>query len=96
MVSCFNVAGQNVEPTVTLKDCYEKEREIDFLVPQGGAMTVTEYCHTHLFRPGLLSAVWYFVRIQPCEVELQQLLFSGEQSIFTTLPDPSTKTQGFE
>jgi len=44
-----------------------------FLLPTGGALTVTEYCHVDVFRPGLSSNMWSLEQIGHCIPELQQL-----------------------
>ncbi len=50
------------------------------LLPVGGPMTVTEYWHVDVFRPGGLG------QIEQCTFELQQLDVSCQNAQTTTTP----------
>ncbi len=40
------------------------------LLPTGGAMTISEYRHLDVFKPGLLSNIWSLVQIEHGMFEL--------------------------
>ena len=44
-----------------------------FLLPAGGALTISQYWHVDVFRARLISCMWNLGQIGLCKVKLQQL-----------------------
>ncbi len=52
------------------KICLSNLHVPNFLLPASGAMTITEYWHIDVFRPGHLSNIWSLVQIEHGMFEL--------------------------
>ncbi len=61
-------------------------KQCHFLLPAGGAMTITEYGHLDLFRSGFLSNMWSWCRSDIACLRYNNFLFHGETSKFDRTP----------
>lgn len=48
-----------------------KYKTCHFLLPAGSPMTITEYWHVDVFRPGILSKMWSLGHIGKCTLKLK-------------------------